>query len=188
MRATAATAAMSPKVTAAPLLSPIELTIMPAIDATKIASATQRMVEADIGPLPGQRLVLDAVRLVGVGAELLAADGLVLAEVALEPAHLAVALEGEHVGGDAVEEPAVVADDHRAAGVGVERVLQRPQRVDVEVVGGLVEQQDVAALLQQLGQVHPVALSAGEHADLLLLVAALEVERGDVGPTVDLAA
>ena len=56
-----------------------------------------------------------------------------------------VALEGQHVGGDAVEEPAIVADDHGAAGEGLEAVLEGPQRVDVEVVGGLVEQQHVAA-------------------------------------------
>ena len=38
---------------------------------------------------------------------------LVFGEVALEPPHLAVALEGQHVGGDAVEEPAVVISHDR---------------------------------------------------------------------------
>ena len=71
--------------------------------------------------------------------------GLVVLVVALEPDHLAVALEGEHVRGDAVEEPAVVADDDHAAGEVEQRVLERAQRVDVEVVGRLVEQQQVAA-------------------------------------------
>ncbi len=70
---------------------------------------------------------------------------LVGVEVALEPRHLRVALEGQHVGGDTVQEPAVVGDHHRAAGEFQQRVLQRAQRVDVEVVGGLVEQQQVAA-------------------------------------------
>ena len=92
------------------------------------------------------------------------------------------------MGGDAVEEPAVVADDHRAAGEGEERVLEGAQRVDVEVVGRLVEQQHVAAAAQHLGQVDPVALAARELADLLLLVAALEAEAGDVGAAVHLAA
>ena len=41
--------------------------------------------------------------------------GLVILEVALEPFDVAVALEGEDVGGDAVEEPAVVADDDASA-------------------------------------------------------------------------
>jgi hypothetical protein len=50
------------------------------------------------------------------------------------------------------------------------------ERLDVQVVGRLVEQQQVAALLQRQRQVQPVALAAGEHARLLLLVRALEAE------------
>ena len=84
--------------------------------------------------------------------------------------HLGVALEGQHVGGDAVQEPAVVGDHDRAAGERQQRVLERAQRVHVEVVGGLVEQQQVAAAAQQLGEVHAVALAAGELADARLLV------------------
>src|SRR5688572_6658389 len=54
----------------------------------------------------GQLLVADPVRLEGVVAEALLLVGLVVGEVALEPGDLGVALEGEDVGGDAVEEPA----------------------------------------------------------------------------------
>src|SRR5215469_16867175 len=63
-----------------------------------------------------ERLVLDAVRLRGVvsGPSLVVLD--VLLVVALEPDHLRVALEGEHVGGDTVEEPAIVRDHDGAAG------------------------------------------------------------------------
>ena len=154
IRPTAATAVISPNVMAMPLLSAIEPTIMPPMPRTNTTSTSRttasRMADAatqvDRRPSPRtQRLVLDAVGLVGVGAQLLVAERLVLAEVALEPAHLRVALEGEHVGGDAVEEPAIVADDHGAAGERLEAVLEGPQRVDVEVVGRLVEQQHVAA-------------------------------------------
>src|SRR4051794_1078266 len=94
--------------------------------ATKTATTRRRMALGDIDALrsgpsaPRERLVLDAVRLVGVGAELLLAEGLVLAEVALEPPHLRIALEGEDVRGDAIEEPPIVADDHRAAGEGLQ--------------------------------------------------------------------
>ncbi len=86
--------------------------------------------------------------------------GLVVLEVALEPFDVAVALEGEDVGGDAVEEPAVVADDHGAAGEILQRLLERAQRLDVEVVGRLVEQQQVGARAQHLGEMHAVALAA----------------------------
>jgi hypothetical protein len=99
-----------------------------------------------------------------------------------EPHHPAVALEGEHVGGDAVEEPAVVADHHRRAGEAQQRLLERPQGVDFEVVGRLVEEQQVAAALEQLRQVEAVALAAREATDLLLLVGAAGAERRGVGP------
>src|SRR5207245_6567665 len=52
----------------------------------------------------------------------------------------------------AVEEPAVVADDDGAAREIDERVLERAQRVDVEVVGGLVEEEEVPAAAQELRQ------------------------------------
>jgi hypothetical protein len=85
-------------------------------------------------------------RLVGVGADAaLQVDRLVVLVVALEPHDLAVALEGEDVRRDAVEEPAIVADDDGAAREVEQGLLERAQRVDVEVVGRLVEQQHVAA-------------------------------------------
>src|SRR5439155_19648538 len=87
------------------------------------------------GPSRAQAAVFDAVRPLGLGAEAAAAVGFVVLVVALEPDDAALALEGEDVGGDAVEEPAVVADDDRAAREVDERVLERAQRVDVEVVG-----------------------------------------------------
>ena len=91
------------------------------------------------------------------------------------------------MGRDAVEEPAVVADHDGTAREGLERVLEGAQSVDVEVVGGFVEQENVASGAQKLGQMNAVAFTTREVAHLLLLVAALEVERCDVGATVDLA-
>ena len=70
-----------------------------------------------------------------------------------------------------------MADHHRTAGELLQGVLQVLQGLDVQVVGGLIEQDDVAALGEGLGQVHPVAFTARQQADLLLLVPALEVER-----------
>ena len=62
-----------------------------------------------------------------------------------------------------------------------QRFLERAQRVDVEVVGRLVEQQQVGARLQQLRQMHAIALAARQRADLALLRRALEVEPGAIG-------
>ena len=43
-----------------------------------------------------------------------------------------------------------------------QRVLERAQRLHVEVVGRLVEQQHVAAVQQRLGEMQAPALAAGE--------------------------
>ena len=80
--------------------------------------------------------------------------------VALEPRHLRIAFEGEYMRCDAVEKPAVVGNDHRAPGERHQRLFQGPQCFDVEVIGGLVKQQDVAAGLQHLGEVYAIAFAA----------------------------
>src|ERR1035437_6889094 len=126
-------------------------------------------------PLGRKLAVLDPVRAVGLGAEALVAVGLVVLVVALVPDDLAVALEREHVRRDAVEEPAVVADDDGAAAEREERLFERAKRVDVEVVRGLVEEQQVAAPLERPREMEAVHLAAREVRDELLLVGALEV-------------
>ena len=67
-------------------------------------------------------------------------------------------------------------DHDGAAGEVEQRLLERAQRVDVEVVRRLVEQQHVAARPEELREVDAVALAAREVGDRLLLVAAAEVE------------
>ena len=127
-----------------------------------------------------ERLVLDPVRLERLGASGLLDPLRVLLVAALEPRHLAVALEREDVRRDPVEEPAIMADHDRAAREVEQRLLERAQRVDVEVVRRLVEQEHVAAAAEQLCEMDAVPLSAREVAHALLLVGAPEVEPGDV--------
>src|SRR5690606_33470609 len=138
----------------------------------------------------GQAAVGHAVRARGLLAQ---AGDLVLQvglEVALEPVPvrrvLLGALEGEDVGRHAVQEPAVVGDDHGAAGELQQSVLERAEGLHVQVVRRLVQEQHVAALLEGEREVQAVALAAGEHAGLLLLVRALEAELADVGARGDL--
>ena len=108
----------------------------------------------------------------------------VAGEVAFEPIPLRGigfgAFPGKDVGGDEVEEPAVVGGDDHAAGELGDRVLQRRKGFGAQVVGRLVEQQHVAALLQREREVEPVAFPAGEQARRFLLVGALEAERGHI--------
>ena len=52
------------------------------------------------------------------------------------------------------------------------RASSSAQGLDVQVVGGHVEEEDVAAGAEELGEVEAVTLAAGEVADQLLLVGA----------------
>src|SRR5262245_24353738 len=91
------------------------------------------------------------------------------------------------MGGDAVEKPAIMADNHRATGKVLQCLLERTKRIDVEIVGRLVEQKDIGAGFEHFGEMHAVALAAGKLADLLLLIGAFEVESRAIGPRVHLA-
>ena len=89
----------------------------------------------------------------------------------LEPARVVAlvgdalaAVELEDPAGDVVEEVAVVRDgDDRALVLG-QVLLQPRDRLGVEVVGGLVQQQQVGRAQQQAAQRHAAALAAGERA------------------------
>lgn len=130
--------------------------------------------------LVARELPVNTMRLGCVLAQALDAVGLIGLEVALEPIPVARILVGalprQDVRGNAVQEHTVVANDHRAARELEQRRLERGQRLDVEVVRGLVEEQQVAALLERKCQVQTVALATGEHAGALLLVLALKAK------------
>src|SRR5262245_35550204 len=66
---------------------------------------------------PRQPLVTEPLRLIGRNAEALPALLFVGLKIAFAPVDVAVAFEGQYVCGEPVEEPAIVADDHHAAGV-----------------------------------------------------------------------
>ena len=67
------------------------------------------------------------------------------------------------VGADVVEEAVVVGDDDRRALVGVHQELLQPaDGEDVEVVGGLVEEQHVGLGGEHLGEQHAQLEAAGE--------------------------
>ena len=74
----------------------------------------------------------------------------------------AAAVQVQGVGGDVVEELAVVRDQQQRAGILQQPLLQPEHRVHVEVVGGFVEQQQVAGHHQRARQVQAHAPAAGE--------------------------
>ena len=90
-------------------------------------------------------------------------------EVLVDPARqhrdLAVAEQRPDRVGDPLEEVPVVGDHDQGAGPAVEEVLEDVEGVDVEVVGGLVEQQHVGLVEQQHQQLEAAALATGQVAD-----------------------
>ena len=98
---------------------------------------------------------------------------------------VAVPFEGDDVGGEAIEEPPIVGDDHDRACEARDPLLEGTERIDVEVVGRFVEEEEVGATPEKLREMDAIAFAAGERPDLLLLVRPLEVELGDVAPRID---
>jgi hypothetical protein len=108
-----------------------------------------------------QLSVLDPVRLIGLFTDAFSPLGFIRLVVPFAPHRLAVPLERQDVGRNAIQKPAIVADDHGATTKVQETVLQRSQGIDVQVVGWFVEQEKVPAAPEQFRQVYAVALAAG---------------------------
>ena len=71
---------------------------------------------------------------------------------------------------------------HCASGEFDQRVFQRFQRLNIQIIRGLIEQQQIAALLQGEGKIQTIALATGEYAGQFLLVGTFETETGDICP------
>ena len=118
---------------------------------------------------------MDELRLERLEPELL------LDHVLGEVAGVLVQVEVFHLddpGDHRVEELPVVRDDDRGAAVVAEPVFEPFDAGHVEVVGGLVQQQDVRTLQQDLGQGGAVAPPAGEFVDRAGAVGVAEPQRG----------
>jgi hypothetical protein len=104
------------------------------------------------GRLGGRRLLL-------AGRPVLQVDVVAaLVDVALP------AVELEDASGDAIEQVAVVADQHQAAAVRRQALLEPGDGVDVEVVGRLIEHEQVALGHEGLGQRDSLGLPARQLA------------------------
>ena len=79
----------------------------------------------------------------------------------------------------AVQQATVVADQDQRAGIGLEIALQPDRGLQVQVVGRLVEQQQVRLREQQRGQRHAHPPAAGEFAAGALLCRLVEAEAGE---------
>ena len=91
-------------------------------------------------------------------------------------------LDGDGARADGVQQRAVVGDQQQRALEGLQRVLERLAALDVEVVGRLVEDQDVGAGVHEDRQREPLALAAAEPVDRLLGLLAAEQELAQQRP------
>jgi hypothetical protein len=111
----------------------------------------------------GGRLLGQALLVLGPGRSVLAVGALVLGD--RPRGVLTRALEVDDPGDGLVEQFEVVADDEQRAPIGAEELHEPRLGVGVEVVRGFVEQQDVAAGIEDAGQLDPPPLTAREDAD-----------------------
>ena len=108
--------------------------------------------------LTGQLSVFDAAGYRCAGTQTLSAIRFIFRPVPLEKRYTAVPFKGEDMGGDAIQKPSIVADDHRTAAEIKKGFFQGPQGVHIQIVGGLIQQEHIGLLFEHFGQMHPVAL------------------------------
>jgi hypothetical protein len=92
---------------------------------------------------------------------------------------LAGAVEVQDAGDRLVEQLEVVADHHQAAAVGAQERQQPVAGVVVEVVGRLVEQEELAAGEEDAGQLDAAPLAAGQHAEGEVGAVGTQAEAGE---------
>ena len=93
----------------------------------------------------------------------------------------AAAVDQPQAVGDQLDQVAVVADDDDRTGELVDRLDQGLAAVDVEMVGGLVEDQELGRVEAHQGQGQPGLLAAGEVAGLGAGLVLAEAEAGEPG-------
>jgi diguanylate cyclase (GGDEF)-like protein len=118
--------------------------LLPGVPGDQALITAERLrMAVNVAPFLIRHTILRVTISLGVAT----AEHVVLRVVPVEEDHPAVALEGQDVRGDAVQEPAVVADDHGAAGEVLQGLFQGAHGVHVQVVGRLVQQQHVGPSL-----------------------------------------
>ena len=92
-------------------------------------------------------------------AEFLLHHRFVIGPVAEVHLRLGVVFEDDQMRADSIEEPAVVTHNQRNACKFADGFFQSTKRVHIQVVGGFVEEDDVGAFGEGLGEVDAVAFT-----------------------------
>lgn len=80
-----------------------------------------------------------------------------------------------------------MTDDHSTSGKVLQTFFEGTERIHVDVIGGLVQQQHITFLLQAERQMQAVAFTTGKHPTELFLVGTGEVETGQIGACINVA-
>jgi hypothetical protein len=84
----------------------------------------------------------------------------ILREVPLMEHNFTVTFKGEDVGGDAIQEPAVMGDYQYTTREGEHGLLQCAQGFHIEIVGRFIQEQNIGVLFQGSGQMQPSTFAA----------------------------
>ena len=120
-------------------------------------------------------LVLEHRLLAVFAGHALEDEVVVVAVVAME----ALAAEFDHARAEGVEEGTVVRDDDEAARIAGQVLLEPEQRLEVEVIGRFVEEEERRLADEQAGEVRAHDPAAGECLGELVVVAFAEAEAGE---------
>ena len=134
------------------------------IDAALVAGAAGLDALAEPGFLDRQFLVEEPVLALFLGQAFLLAlqKGRVIARPVQQPA----AVDLDDPAGQFLHQQTVVGDDDDGAAVGGQKVLQPGDGVDIQVIGGLVEHEDIGPRHQRLGQQGAPFHAGGEGGEL----------------------
>ena len=98
--------------------------------------------------------------LIGGDSEAGLSVGLILGIVTFEPGDGAIAFKRQNMGGDPIEEPAIMADHHHRASKIFECLLQCSEGVHIQVIRRFVQKKDIGFLLEHPCEVDAVSLSS----------------------------
>ena len=157
-----------------PLLDGREL---PGFKVGELLFASRSACRLFLGVLPDGRGVRLA-RLLVLGQVVLLFHPVFPLRIVGKAAGMAAPIQPQHRGCHAVQQVAVVGYQNQRAGKIEQVFFQNLQRGNVQIVGGLVQQQHVGRLQHQLGNQHPRPLAATEIAHRLIQLLAGKQEAG----------
>src|SRR5690606_35679652 len=108
-------------------------------------------------------LLVEVDLLLGQALGALALETRVVAAIAVQPCSLDV----DKLLAAVVDEIAVLRNQHQRAGITRQPLLQPQARIEIQVVGGFIEQQQIGRAHQRLRQIQPDAPATRETADRL---------------------